>query len=87
MDTYCAIRALQDLQDTVGMQCLPEINISIDDGWYILNYKWRNIDWLDQDKSTRSTWIISVIDLPDSNEDLIRAHLELIDSIKKGERK
>ena len=87
MEKYCAIQALKDLQDIIGMERLPSLTITIDEGWYVLNYEWRNINWLDQSKSTRSTWLISVMDLPNSNDDLIRAHLELMDSIKKGEKK
>ena len=86
MKKYCAIAALQDLQDAIGMECLPSITITIDKGWYIMNYAWRNIDWLDPTKSTSSTWLLSVMDLPNSNEDLVEAHLDLIASIKRGER-
>lgn len=84
MKYYCAIRALQDLQDIVGMECIPTITIKIDEGWYVLDYEWRNINWLDHSRSTRGIRSISVMDLPNANAELVRAHLELMDTIRKG---
>ena len=79
-----AIEALKDLQDIVGVKCLPSITITIDGDWYILNYEWRKIDWLHPKNNTKSTWLISVMTLPNSDGELVRAHLELMDSIKQG---